>query len=94
MQHVLPHWHDITIPKYKLEQLLLQQAGCAGHIEQDISQLLSHSLLSRDPRVEDSYVFTLPNMGKLVKQVVAGAGSCCWACSAAGTPYPTSQRIR
>jgi hypothetical protein len=77
---VLPHWHDITIPKYKLQQLL-QQAGCAEHhIEQDLSQLLCHSLLSRDPRVEDSYVFTLPNMGKLVKQVVAGGGSCCCTC--------------
>ncbi len=75
---MLPHWHDITIPKYKLEQLL-QQAGSSEHTEGDISHLMSHTLLSRDARVEDSYVFTLPNMVKLVKQVVAG-GCSCWSC--------------
>jgi hypothetical protein len=86
VHQVLPHWHEVTIPKYRLEQLL-QQAPAAGGspsssspsssaaaaVDADISALLSHNLLARDARVDGSYQFTLPNLGKLVKQVAAGA---------------------
>jgi hypothetical protein len=83
VRQVLPGWHDVTIPKYRLEQLLQQGAG--GDAERDVSSLLSLGLLARDARADDSFQFTLPGLGKLVKQVAAG-GSPALGAAPAGRP--------
>lgn len=76
--NVVPAWHEASIPRSKLLQLLrmgTSSPAAGGHPVSDAAHerhLLALELVTRDSRSTDSYLLTVPGAAAFVKSVLTG----------------------
>lgn len=77
--HVVPAWHEASIPRATLLSLLRSAGGTAAAAASSSVRdsalerhLLAVDLVTRDSRCPDSYLLTVPGAAPFVKSVLAG----------------------
>jgi len=76
--HVVPAWHEASIPRSKLLQLLRTGTSSPAASGQPVSDaaherhLLALELVTRDSRSTDSYLLTVPGAAAFVRSVLTG----------------------